>query len=115
MVVDRAALESIGGFDERYFLFFEESDVARRLARIGRTVELVAGVTVWHAVGATRTGERLGSLPHYVTSAVRYLDRWHGAGAVARYRRGMRAAWWLRWRAGTLTADDRRMLLEALR
>jgi GT2 family glycosyltransferase len=114
MVYDRAALESIGGFDERYFLFFEESDVARRLRAIGRTVELVAGASAWHAVGATRKGERLGSLPHYVRSAVRYLERWHGTGAVARYRRGMRVAWWLRWRAGTLDGDDRRVLLDAL-
>jgi GT2 family glycosyltransferase len=114
MVFDRAALESIGGFDERYFLFFEESDVARRLQAVGRTAELVADVTAWHAVGATRKGERLGSLPHYVRSAVRYLDRWHGADAVARYRRGMRVAWWLRWRAGTLDGDDRRVLLDAL-
>jgi GT2 family glycosyltransferase len=114
MVVDRAALESIGGFDERYFLFFEESDIARRFAQIGRTVELVASATAWHAVGATRSGERLGSLPHYVTSAVRYLRRWHGEAAVRRYRTGMRVAWWLRWRAGTLTADDRQVLLAAL-
>jgi len=114
MVVDRAALDSVGGFDERYFLFFEESDLARRLRAVGRTVELVASVEVDHAVGATRKAEPLGSLPHYVTSAVRYLDRWHGPRAVATFRRGMRLAWWLRWRAGTLTAEDRRRLLDAL-
>jgi GT2 family glycosyltransferase len=114
MVLDRAALDAVGGFDERYFLFFEESDLARRLASIGRSVELVAGATAWHAVGATRAGQRLGSLPHYVRSAVRYLERWHGGGAVAAYRRGMRVAWWLRWRAGKLAADDRRLLLAAL-
>ena len=114
MVCDRAAIEAIGGFDERFFLFFEESDLARRLADVGRTVELVAGASAFHAVGATRTGEQLGSLPHYVVSAVRYLDRWHGPRAVARFRRGLRMAWWLRWRGGKLAADDRRVLLEAL-
>lgn len=114
MVVDRAAIEAVGGFDERYFLFFEESDLARRFGATGRTVELVASATAWHAVGATRQGERLGSLPHYVRSAVHYLARWHGPAAVERYRRGMRVAWWLRWRAGTLDADDRRVLLAAL-
>jgi GT2 family glycosyltransferase len=114
LVADRAALAAIGGFDERYFLFFEEADLARRLAAAGRSVELVASATAWHAVGATRAGERLGSLPHYVTSAVRYLERWHGPGAVSAYRRGVRAAWWLRWRGGKLAADDRRVLLAAL-
>jgi N-acetylglucosaminyl-diphospho-decaprenol L-rhamnosyltransferase len=114
MVADRAALVAIGAFDERYFLFFEEADLARRLAATGRTVELVADAWAFHAVGATRQGERLGSLPHYVRSAVAYLERWHGPAAVAAYRRGMRAAWWLRCRAGTLAADDRRLLLAAL-
>ncbi len=114
MVVDRAALEAVGGFDERYFLFFEESDLAQRFAAAGRTIELVATARAWHAVGATRQGEQLGSLPHYVTSAVRYLERWHGRRAVATYRRGMRLAWWLRARAGTLRAEDRRVLLDAL-
>jgi hypothetical protein len=33
---------------------------------------------------------------------------------VATFRRGMRLAWWLRWRAGKLAGDDRRRLLEAL-
>jgi GT2 family glycosyltransferase len=114
MVIDRAALDAVGGFDERYFLFFEESDLARRLGAIGRSVELVARAAAWHAVGATRKGERLGSMPHYVRSAVRYLERWHGPAAVAAYRRGVRAGWWLRWRAGKLAADDRELLLAAL-
>jgi N-acetylglucosaminyl-diphospho-decaprenol L-rhamnosyltransferase len=114
MVLDRAALDAIGGFDERYFLFFEESDLARRLRAVGRTVELVPDAVVEHAVGATRRSEPLGSLPHYIESAVKYLDRWHGPRAVATFRRGMRAAWWLRRRAGTLSADDRRRLLDSL-
>jgi N-acetylglucosaminyl-diphospho-decaprenol L-rhamnosyltransferase len=114
LVADRPALTSIGGFDDRYFLFFEEADLARRLAATGRTVELVAGAWAFHAVGASRQGEQLGSLPHYVRSAVAYLERWHGPAAVRAHRLGLRAAWWVRWRAGKLDADDRRVLLDAL-
>lgn len=113
MVADRAALEAIGGFDERYFLFFEESDLAKRLAAAGRTVDLVATVFAEHAVGASRRRESLGSLPHYVTSAVRYLDRWHGRRSVVVFRAGARLAWRLR-RIGDLSADDRRRLVDAL-
>jgi GT2 family glycosyltransferase len=115
MVADREALERIGGFDERYFLFFEESDLARRLASVGRTVELVASARADHLVGASRQLEPLGSLPHYVVSAVRYVRRWHGGRAAAVYERGLRVAWWLRWRAGGLTRDERRTLVDALR
>jgi len=114
MVVDRQALADVGGFDERYFLFFEESDLARRLAERGRTVELVAAAEVRHAVGASRAHDELGARPHHVRSAIAYLDAWHGARAVATYRLGVRVAWWLRWRAGRLPDAHRRALLEAL-
>jgi N-acetylglucosaminyl-diphospho-decaprenol L-rhamnosyltransferase len=114
MVLDREALDEVGGFDERYFLFFEEADLARRLRAAGRTVELVAGASASHLVGASRSGEDLGALPHYVRSAVAYLHRWHGTRAVTAFRLGMRAAWGLRRRLGTLPAAHRRALLDAL-
>ena len=54
MLVRGAALESVGGFDEQFFLYFEEVDLCRRIRRCGwqcwyvpqsRVVHLVGGVT----------------------------------------------------------------------
>ena len=32
------ALKKVGGFDERYFLHFEDADLTRELRKVGRTV-----------------------------------------------------------------------------
>ena len=38
MITRTEALLRIGGFDERYFLHFEDADLTRELKKIGRTV-----------------------------------------------------------------------------
>lgn len=38
MVTRTEALHQVGGFDERYFLHFEDADLTRELRKIGRTV-----------------------------------------------------------------------------
>lgn len=38
MVTQTAALHEVGGFDERYFLHFEDADLTRELRRVGRAV-----------------------------------------------------------------------------
>ncbi|MGA2008932.1 MAG: glycosyltransferase family 2 protein [Solirubrobacteraceae bacterium] len=44
MLVDRAVFEQIGGFDERYFIFSEEADIARRLAPLGYEIHYLPSV-----------------------------------------------------------------------
>ena len=45
-----SAVERIGGFDPRFFLYFEDADITRRLAAHGPTVNLPIA-TVWHHWG----------------------------------------------------------------
>ena len=115
MVFDRGALSSIGGFDERYFLFFEEADLARRLAADGRAVALVTEATVEHGVGRSRDSTPMRSLPFLVESGVRYLRRWHGPASARAYATGARAAWRTARLLGQLDGASHRALLAALR
>lgn len=48
MLVRRSALEAIGGLDERYRLYYEEIDLARRLQSAGRRVLLARSVRAVH-------------------------------------------------------------------
>lgn len=85
MLVDREAFEASGGFDERYFLFFEEQDLARRLGRSGREVHLVADAAVDHASGESRSKLAHSGRDHYFESTVRYLRTWRGVVPTAGY------------------------------
>ena len=67
-----SALRAVGGFDERYFLYFEDYDLSRRIAAHGRIFE-VPGVRIRHHGGDTaRRG--LGRIARFVRSGIRYFN-----------------------------------------
>jgi len=51
--IRRAALEKVGLFDERLFMYYEDTDLAWRLRRAGWTVQYAQGATVWHRHAAS--------------------------------------------------------------
>jgi GT2 family glycosyltransferase len=51
MLARREALEAIGGFDERYFLYWEDADACRRLRNCGYTIRCVPAACVVHVAG----------------------------------------------------------------
>jgi hypothetical protein len=72
MAVRRAAYEEAGPLDEDFFLYFEETEWQRRVARRGWAIELAPGASVCHLV---RGGgdDALAHSPYFVSSALRYL------------------------------------------
>lgn len=72
MVFRREVFASVGGFDERYFLYYEDVDLCRRLRRGGYDVRFVPGARVTHL--ARRESRRsLRHLGWHLTSVTRYL------------------------------------------
>ena len=53
MLVRREAFESVGGFDESYFMYVEDVDICWRLARAGWSVAVDETAVVRHAVGGS--------------------------------------------------------------
>jgi N-acetylglucosaminyl-diphospho-decaprenol L-rhamnosyltransferase len=51
----RAALDRVGGWDERYFMFLEDVDVCREITASGDRVRYEPGAVVTHVVGASRS------------------------------------------------------------
>jgi N-acetylglucosaminyl-diphospho-decaprenol L-rhamnosyltransferase len=77
MLVRREALEQIGLFDETYFLYSEEPDLAQRLERIGLERHYVPTVHVLHH-GQGATGHmRERSINEFWRSMDLYLARHH--------------------------------------
>jgi GT2 family glycosyltransferase len=84
-VARRAWLERIGGFDEDFFLYAEETDWQRRLVDAGRSVVVVDAVQAIHAgAGTSADPRRRESLFHAGTET--YVRKWHGRAGWASYR-----------------------------
>ena len=69
------ALIAIGGFDERYFLHFEDLDLSRRMAARGRVVSDPRVTLIHHGGNAAKKGA--GHLKLFLRSALRFFNT-HG-------------------------------------
>lgn len=54
-VIRKSIFEEIGGFDDRFFLYFEESDLCRRVKQKGYTIYMLPHASIVHVGGATTT------------------------------------------------------------
>lgn len=86
LLVRGDAFRAAGGFDERYFLYFEEADLERRLAASRGPVRFVPAAVVRHEGGASRRRDPERALTWYLQSLFAYVDRWHGPAFGAAYR-----------------------------
>lgn len=64
----------VGGFDEGFFLYYEDVDICSRLWRSGRRVVLHPGVTVTHAAQRT-SRKRLRYMKWHLLSMLRYFAK----------------------------------------
>ena len=72
LLIDRASFERVGGFDERYFLFYEDIDLCLRANAVGIATQIDDRWTVRHA-GAHSTRPCFGqSLVWSYESAIRF-------------------------------------------
>jgi N-acetylglucosaminyl-diphospho-decaprenol L-rhamnosyltransferase len=68
----RAAFEEVGGFDPRYFLYWEDADLCRRLRGRGYEVRYVPAATAVHRVGQSSRTARAASIKAFHESAYLY-------------------------------------------
>jgi len=55
-LIRREVLASVGVFDERYFLYFEDCDLSRRLVAHGFQIGWVPEAVIWHKNGSSTAG-----------------------------------------------------------
>lgn len=119
--IGREAFEALGGFDERFFMYFEDADLCRRAAAAGLPIRYVPDAVVTHIGGASSSDDyHFG--PFHARAMRQYLGKWYGPTgsslamlllwlrAVAftiALRPGMRRAW-RAWWAALRDTDPRR-------
>lgn len=69
LMVHASMWQWLGGFDERYFLYWEDVDLSWRCAKAGGSLVVREDVTVVHGVGGTQAGA--GKSPAYVYFNIR--------------------------------------------
>lgn len=89
------AFTAVGGFDESYFMFFEDVDLGDRLGRAGWSSVYVPSATVTHAQGTSWRARPEPMIRAHHDSAVRYLTsrypHWYQAPLRLALRAGLRA------------------------
>jgi N-acetylglucosaminyl-diphospho-decaprenol L-rhamnosyltransferase len=92
LLVRRAAVEAVGGFDERYFMFSEETDWCYRLREAGWTTWFFPGAEAVHVGGATTTQSWEPMFREQVRGHVRFLADHRGERDAERARKLMLVA-----------------------
>lgn len=81
-VMGREAFHEIGGFDENFFLYFEDADLCRRARHAGMTIHYVPGAVVTH-IGGGSSSEDYHFGPAHARSMRLYLHKWYGPPGAA--------------------------------
>jgi GT2 family glycosyltransferase len=107
LAISRQLWERIGGFDDDYFLYWEDIDLSVRAADAGARLSVDHGVEAIHSAGGTQSDEgtdRVKSPVYYyynirnrLVFAAQHLDR---AGQRRWARRAVPAAWDILMRGG---------------
>jgi len=105
LLLSGAALDDVGGFDQDFFLYAEETDWQRRAADRGWRVAVCDGVVATH-VGAGTGGDPVARETHFQASHERYVRKHHGDLGWWSYRSATLAGAW--GRSLVLTGQRRR-------
>ena len=92
LILRRAALDEIGLFDERFFMYSEDEDLCMRLKSRGWQVCFSARGTAIHHGGRSSAEDRLEMLCRFYSSQMLFLSIRRGRASVALYKIAMKTA-----------------------
>jgi len=75
LLVDRGIFLSVGGFDERFFMFFEDVDLGMRVKRAGKRNVYVPGAAITHSGAASTAGHHRAMVRAHHRSAELFLAK----------------------------------------
>ncbi len=76
MVIKKSLFKKIGGFDERFFLYFEESDFCYRVKKAGKRVLYWPSAKVLHLIGRSAT-DKIFIRKSFEESRLKFFKKYH--------------------------------------
>ena len=89
MLVRREVFERTGGFDERFFLYSEETDWQRRIRDLGWEIAFNPAAQVTHLGGASGANDKKNINRFFMESLDRYELKHHGPLGLVAFRCAM--------------------------
>lgn len=83
IMVRREAIQAVGTFDERFFIYAEETDWCYRMARAGWKVAFVPDGTIVHFGGQSSIAIKDRQFCEFNRSGQRYIRKHYGSGGAA--------------------------------
>lgn len=77
MMISKRIFEKVGGFDERFFLYFEEIDLCLRIKKLGYKIVYFPKAKIIHYVGRSTTDKKFIN-NHYEKSRFLFLEKYYG-------------------------------------
>jgi GT2 family glycosyltransferase len=79
LLIRRSFLDSVGGYDERFFLYSEDEDLCREARRRGYATLLVTSAQASHIGGASSGGRTPVVTARQIYANRQLLEKWEGA------------------------------------
>lgn len=105
VLLRRSAVEEVGGFDERFFLYYEEIDLAKRLKNEGYSWVFLNTAIATHEVGASSTQSPLRPFYERYKSMCYYFRKHHHPLSAFIVRQLLYISVFIRW--GCVLITDR--------
>lgn len=83
LLARRAAFEALGGFDERFFMYYEDVDLAYRARQAGWKSYYLAEAQAYHRGGGVTERIKAGRLAYWMRSRAQYVAMHFGRAAAA--------------------------------
>lgn len=78
LLIRRQTFEKLGGFDERFFFFLEETDFCLRVKKSGELVAFVPEAKIIHLQGMTVKRFWILGRIEYTISLAKFIEKYHG-------------------------------------
>jgi GT2 family glycosyltransferase len=110
MMVQKKVLESLNGFDERYFMYGEDIDLSYRLAEAGYQNHYFADTTVLHFKGKSSRKESFAYVKQFYGAMLLFVKKQYTSGAGKKFSLLMQSAIAI---GGILSSFRRLFMLDA--